>query len=189
MKSEGTLSANGVVLGEELLQRILSRFGETGERGLRVVTDVEFDGATFEGSQVDFRNTLFTGRARFNEARFRGPVSFAGSIFKHSPMFEGARFDHDANFGHRGPLAKYAPGREPVFKAAFERRGQFANATFKGAAVFKDASLFNTSKRARGVASYQSRDASTPVSADASVAVATALASAPRDSASRRPAS
>jgi hypothetical protein len=120
---------------------VLGRFGELGESGLRVVADVEFDGATFEGSQVDFRDTLFTGRARFNKARFRAAVSFAGSIFKHSPMFEGARFDHDANFGHRGPLAKYAPGREPVFKVVFERRGQFANATFKGAAVFKDASF------------------------------------------------
>jgi hypothetical protein len=39
---------------------------------------------------------------------------------------------------------------------------------------------------ARGVASHQSRDASRRVSADASVAVATARASAPRDSAGRR---
>ena len=141
MKRDGTLAAQGVVLGEELLERVLHGFAERDERGIRVVADVEFDEATFEGSQVDFRNTIFSGRARFNGAAFRGPVSFAGSIFKHSPMFEGARFEHDANFGHRGPDAKYAPGFEPVFNVVFERRGQFANATFKGAAVFRDASF------------------------------------------------
>jgi uncharacterized protein YjbI with pentapeptide repeats len=141
MKAAGTLNAQRVVISDELLGRLLDGFGEADEQRRRVVADVEFDGATFDGALSDFTDIVFAGRARFSDAVFRGQVSFSGSVFKRSPIFEGARFENDAHFGRQGPLGKYAPGDEPVVHTVFERRGQFGNATFKGSAVFRDASF------------------------------------------------
>jgi uncharacterized protein YjbI with pentapeptide repeats len=138
MKAEGTLSAEGAVLDDELLRRLLDGFGERDERGRGVVANVQFDHANFEGPSPDFTNTVFTGRARFDRAVFRGRVSLWGSVFKHSPIFESAHFEDDALFGRPTVIAK---GHEPVTHTVFERRAQFGDARFKGAAVFKGASF------------------------------------------------
>jgi uncharacterized protein YjbI with pentapeptide repeats len=155
MQAAGALEARGVRFSSELLERVLERYpvrSSTSDTGRFETGDVEFAGATFE-DDVSFGQLTFTGRARFDGATFQRTASFWGASFVHSPVFDGATFEGDVLFAAPVGL-KAAP--TVVQHTVFNRRAQFANATFRGPTVFArcefgDIARFEDANFERGV--------------------------------------
>lgn len=149
-----TLDARGVIIDEQLLQRIL-RGAPRGDCGRPRLRKARFDRATFPvparfDAVVFERDTSFDGAtfaadASFVEARFDGHVRFAKAAFTGR-----ARFD-DASFAGQAWFAATSFAKEVSFERArfggvtwfgtarFAADVDFSNATFAGDVSFSRA--------------------------------------------------
>lgn len=60
--------------------------------------DVHFEGATFNCSKIDFRETHFKKIAKFTSSKFKGEVNFTNCVFDSTAKFNDCSFYQKANF-------------------------------------------------------------------------------------------
>jgi uncharacterized protein YjbI with pentapeptide repeats len=114
----GKIDARGVTISRALLNKILNSTPHKPD-GHAMLTEVRFDGATFQGDAT-FEDATFQGYATFERATFQGNARFDGATFLGDAWFTDATFQGYARFG----------------RATFQGDAWFAGATFQGDAWF-----------------------------------------------------
>ncbi len=135
----GKIDARGVTISSTLLMKILDSTPRNPV-GLAMLSEVRFDGATFQGD-ADFggnagiHGPTFQGNAWFGEATFQGDAGFTGATFQGYANFDGAIFQGAAQFYE-------ATFRNPGFEGAtFQQGAVFTMAAFQGNAPFYGATF------------------------------------------------
>jgi hypothetical protein len=112
-----------------------------------VVTDAQFDGATFNGITT-FTRTVFDGAVGFTEATFNGDTWFDEAAFSGETQFGEATFNSGvrfrrATFNSTAWFAKTTlNGVASFHEATFNSGAMFAQATFRGSAGFDQAAFW-----------------------------------------------
>jgi uncharacterized protein YjbI with pentapeptide repeats len=145
--TEGTVDARGVVIGAELLRRLLAAAPREGDR--RAFTAARFDQASFQG-EARFGWTDFHGEARFDGAHFHGKAKFSGSNFEGEARFMRASFHGEAEFSgsdfQSGAEFSWATFQDDAWfnGANLQERAYFIGARFQGKTWFGGASFHDS---------------------------------------------
>ena len=101
--------------------------------GAKFPGTVSFEGAKFQGRDVNFWEAKFSGTVSFKRAKFSGKVSFKNAVFSGMVSFEEAPFSKgNVWFSH----AKFSSGRVDFTHAEFSGATvDFTHAEFSGATV------------------------------------------------------
>jgi uncharacterized protein YjbI with pentapeptide repeats len=134
LSEDGHLDARGVPIAEELWRRLVTAAPQD-DHGHTVLTDAQFDEATFQGT-VGFERATFQGDARFDRAAFQGDARFGGVTFQGIAWFDKATFQGGAGFDK----ATFQGGAW-FDKATFQRIAGFIEATFQDTVVFGGAAF------------------------------------------------
>lgn len=136
----GNLDARGVTFTSEQLSRVLQA-APRDEQDRPWLVDANFVRATFVSNGTAEFFAIFTGKASFDRATFRGPARFNG-VFEGDATFEWATFEGRTEF--QAPFK----GNTSFNQAVFRHDARFGHATFRrdasfDRAEFRDVAFFN----------------------------------------------